>query len=562
MKEWKDIKIPMRDGTLLSGNVYRPDDDKPYPAILMRTPYLKEKSIYDGIYSNYEEMALSGYNMIFQDVRGTGQSDGYMDATGASEIDDGYDSIEWIAAQPWCDGNVGMQGLSYFGYTQMAAAENRPPHLKAFCPFQNSAIDPFSYTKARTFDSYHLSWILDRVTENINCWCRDEKEKERILAEIKEHKAHWDEETFQLPVIDHPAAKMKGVSQTDAFLELVKGIEDSSFLKKAHRPIRIENITAPMFFLTGWFDGACEGTLDNWQHATGCPISRKKLMIGPWLHGGNLDSKIENIDFGEENSGKGQKIQKIVKDWFDYWLKGIENGIMDEAPVFLFTLGANSWRKEQEWPLSRAVYTPYYLSAGKDKNSGKLSQNPSQKSEPQQYVYNPENPLPSFYEDQYGHRIFADPTAQQEREDVLVFCSEALTQDMEVTGPISCRLFASTTAPDTDFVCRVSDVDEEGKAFPLLSGIVRGKFRNAGETELLEPGKVYEFTIQAGNISNLFKKGHRIRMDVSSSLYPMHNRNLNTSDRIGFGTKSQQATQTIYHDSRYPSALILPVIPQ
>lgn len=562
VKESKNVAIPMRDGTLLRCNIFRPDDDRPYPAILLRTPYGKEKM--DGIYDNYKEMALSGYNMIFQDVRGTGDSDGWLDANGGSEPEDGYDSIEWIAAQPWCDGNVGMQGLSYFGYTQMAAAAEQPPHLKALCPFQNSAIEPLSFSKSHHFMNYHLAWILDRVVENIDRWYENDEEKKRILAEIDRCKQHWEEESFRLPAASHPGTAIPGVTHTQAYLDMLRGLEEPGpFLQKSRRPIRVERIQAPMLFLTGWFDGACTGTFDNWAHACGVSPEKKKLIVGPWLHGGNLNTDIDGFDFGSENTGAARGIQGIVKDWFDHWLKGVDNGVERRPAVEFFTLGSEKWNTAEEWPPRGGVPSSLFLGAGENRLSGTLGRTPPAVQEPQQYEYDPEHPYPSSFQDKAGHTLFADPAEQEKREDVLVFFSEPLSEDMEVTGEIECRLFASTDGPDTDFVCLLSDTAPDGSSFPLAEGAVRGRFRSArldARAEPLESGTVYEFHLPMGSISTVFRKGHRIRVAITSSYYPAHDRNLNTGERIGFGSTARRAVQKIYHDAEHPSALLFSVI--
>ena len=569
IKEMKNIMSPMRDGVKLACNVYRPDDDKAYPAILLRTPYIKENIDNELVYANYRQMAMAGYNMIFQDVRGTGASEGVLDPTGAMEGEDGYDSIEWIAAQPWCDGNVGMQGLSYFGFTQMAAAELNPPHLKAICPFQNSSVMPFSVSKAGTFGNFHLMWIYGRVLENLERWYPDKARQNEIKEKIEYYRENWNNEMLKLPLKDTPAARIDGVPQAEAFLELLDGMEDESFMIRARRPAKIENINVPMLFLTGWFDGARDGTFDNWYRAQmgSFPKENRKLIVGPWVHGGRLHTDIDGRDYGTANSGDGIGIQETIKRWFDYWLKGEENGIINEAPVRLFMLGKNEWRDETEWPPAQAKETCFYIHGGDNKNNGGLNQvhpkdDPSRSSnnQPQSYIYDPNNPLPSAQKDKQGRTLFADVSEQQSREDVLVYTSQALDKDLMVSGLVNFKLYASTDAPDTDFFCRLSDVDETGYAFPLLSGIVRCRFRNGRKAEMLEPNKVYPLTIELGNISNVFLKGHKIRIDISSSFYPEHDRNLNTADRIGYGTYCVKAKQTIFHDENYPSHLLLPVL--
>ncbi len=563
IREMLNILTPMSDGTNLACNIYRPDNEKPYPAILLRTPYIKEKAGDGELFSNYKDLATAGYNVIFQDIRGTGSSEGVLDPTGANEIKDGYDSVEWIAKQHWCDGNVGMQGLSFFGFTQMAAAENNPPHLKAICPFQNSAIHPLSLSKAMTFSNYHLAWIYERVLENLDNWYDDKTIRKKVKERIEYYKENWDSVISKLPLYDTPAARIEEVPQLESYLELIEGVENyEKFMERTHRPIKIENINIPMFFLTGWFDGARDGTIDNWNKAKlgKLPSSHRKLIIGPWLHGSTLSSNIDGIDFGEENSGYGIRIHETVKQWFDYWLKNEQNGILDSAPINIFVLGENYWRSEQEWPPLRAINTKYYIHSGK--NQGLLSTEMPTEEDYQTFVYDPKNPLPSRAKDNEGRTIFADTTYQEKRGDVLVYATEKLKDDLEVAGMVEFKLFASTDAVDTDFFCRICDVDEKGYAFPLLSGIARGRFRDGHSSSLLKPNEIYQFSIELGNICVVIKKGHRIKVHISSSFYPEHDPNPNTAELIGKSSYCIKATQKVFHDIEHPSHLILPIIPK
>jgi putative CocE/NonD family hydrolase len=346
------MKVPMRDGVKLSMNVYRPEGDEPCPTILLRTPYVKERIGVEGLYANYQELADAGYNVAFQDARGTGLSEGVLLSNGGNEVDDGYDSIEWIAAQPWCDGHVGMFGLSYFGFDQLAAAETTAP-LDTVCPFQNSAIEPLSITRSHTLMHYHLRWLYGRVLDSLTHMDIPESEKERIRTQINDYNGRWDEVVRYLPSRENPAARIEGVPVLLDYVDLVDGVEDPTYWEKAHRPIRLAGIDMPMLFLSGWFDLAKDGTFDNYRevaaHGTGKARTQSRLIIGPWVHGGGLSSKLDGIDFGAENSGEGRGIRDLMKQWFDHWLKGREGGV-PEAPITVFVLGANVWRDETEWP--------------------------------------------------------------------------------------------------------------------------------------------------------------------------------------------------------------------
>ncbi len=558
----KNVMAPMRDGVLLACDIYRPDDSGKYPAILMRTPYIKERFAGEWLYSNYRELALAGYNVVIQDVRGTGKSGGELLSNGGNEVDDGYDTVEWVAAQSWCDGNVGMYGLSYFGFTQMAAAQDNPPHLRTLCPFQNGSLTPLSITKAMTVGHYHLMWLYGRVEDRLEALGVPEEEKAPILQQMAYNRAHWAELTSRLPLRETEAAKIDGVPLLHDFVDLVDGVEDDAYWKQARRPIRLNNIANPMFHLTGWFDGACSGTFDNYNeiaaHGTETAKRASRLVVGPWGHGGSLSSTIDGVDFGAENSGAARGVQEMIKSWFDRWLK--HDMTAEYPPITLFVLGKNIWRDEQEWPLARTQYTNYYIHGGQERKCGLMSTDLPGAETPQRYTYDPENPQPSSYKDANGRSALADPAAMEHREDVLVYRTEAFLTDTEVTGPVKFVLHAATTAVDTDFFAKLSDVDETGRALPLLKGIVRARFRHGRIPEPVEPGRVFEYTIDLGNISNVFLPGHRIRLDLSSSSYPEHDRNLNTGERIGHGKNMVKAVQTIFHDEQYPSHLVLPVI--
>ena len=564
LKVIQGLKMRTRDNVILSCDLYRPDNDVRYPAVLMRTPYLKEAFANEWLYSGYQELALAGYNVVIQDVRGTGESQGTLLSSGGNELADGYDAVEWVAGQSWCDGSVGMYGLSYFGFTQMAAAAERPPHLKCICPFQNSALQPFSITKAMTLGIFHLMWLYGRVLDNLHRSGLTEREQAQVRDRIRDYQQNWSEVMFRLPLRETEAARIPNAPLLMDFVDIADGIEDEAYWRQARRPVPISKIVVPMFFLTGWFDAARDGTLDNYaeimQNGTENARRRCRLVIGPWLHGGVLDSVIDGVDFGSENSGKGYGADRMTQRWFDRYLKGKE--LPADAPVSIFVLGENRWRDEQEWPLARAVFQKLYLQGGVNRKNGRLAAEPLAADTPQHFTYDPDNPQPSAFGDADGKTTFADPAALENREDVLVFRSGPMLADTEVTGCVKLILYAATSAVDTDFFCRISDTAPDGHSFPLSNGIIRARFRDGRISKPVEPGKVYTYALEIGNICNLFKAGHQIRIDLSSSSYPAHDRNLNSGERIGWGKTVVVAEQTVYHDAAYPSHLLLPVIPR
>ena len=558
MRTQKNVMAAMRDGTRLACDLYLPDGEGPVPAILLRTPYLKDQIPADDLYANYEELTAAGYAVVNQDCRGTGHSEGFLDATGAMEADDGYDTIEWIARQKWCNGQVGMHGLSYFGFNQMAAAENNPPHLVAFCPFQNGALLPFSLSRAHTYDSYHLMWIVDRALENLETWVQDEKRREEIQKQLEAFKGNFAAYNAHLPAVDCDLLRISELPQLGAYRLLIDGAEDPAFMKRAHRPICVEGIDRPMFFLTGWFDGALDGTMDNWKAATegGKRTHDRRLIIGPWLHGGRLGTQIDSYDFGTENTGEAIGIHRMEIEWFDTWMK--HSGTAEEKmPVVrYFMLGTNEWHTADTWPPKGTKETAFMLIPSGTGKEGKLSTEPSEEETSVTFTADPMNLPPSMFRDADGNMMLADPQTLGDRGDVLFFRSEVLEKDLPVAGQVKVRLTASISTPDADFFVRLSDLSPQGKALPLAKGIVRCRYRSGDRAEWMTPGEKTELEVDLGHIANCFRKGHRILLDISGGSHPAHDRNLHTKERIGFGTAYTLSEQKVYAASK----LILPVL--
>ncbi len=504
-----DVPIAMRDGTVLYANLYRPDDDQQYPAILDRTPYQKDMPNPLCGYIRAHELAGQGYNVVIQDVRGTGCSEGVNDPVGYQD-EDGYDSVEAVAAMPWCDGNVGMVGESYHGFTQLAASRARPPHLRAICPFQTS------WTKFPALYSFGVPGPLH-------------------------HK------------------------------ELLENIDNPEYLKIVGRAEGFEQVEVPCLNLTGWHDFLRDMTIYNYtQFRTrgGSPICREgsKLIVGPWLHGDRLSGDFDGLHFGPEGSGDGADITGRLIDWFDYWIKGKSSTYITGAPVKLFVMGPNIWRDEQEWPLARTQYREYYLHSDGRANSlfgdGTLSTMVPGEERADHYLYDPANPVPSHIDDPLTFMV-QDQRPNQQRDDVLVYTTVPFAEDTELTGPITAEIFAASSAVDTDFVCKVSDVHPDGRALNLAMKLIRARYRNGCIAELLEPEKAYEYHFDIGNISMVLPKGHCIRLEITSSLTPDAEPNPNTGGRPGeIGGQTRLAVQTILHNSDHPSRLVLPVIPK
>ena len=358
------------------------------------------------------------------------------------------------------------------------------------------------------------------------------------------------------------------------FREYLDNEADGAYWWRVNLLRHAEGITLPMFHVSSWYDIFLEGALNAYQSIRGrggSELARRsqKLLIGPWAHirpyTAPTSGETGDIDFGSEAR---IELHENLLRWFDYWLKDIDTGVMDEPPVRLFVMGENRWRDEQEWPLARTHYTRYYLHSDVPANTrnggGTLSTSPPGDEPPDSYTYDPKDPVPTYG----GNTLIipqgvADQRPVEDRQDVLVYTSESLARELEVTGPIKVHLFASSSAVDTDFTAKLVDVRPDGYAHNLQDGIIRTRFRTSrSEPSMIEPGRVYAFVIDLWATSHLFKTGHRVRVEISSSNIPRCDRNPNTGAPLGQDDRLEAARQTVHHMEEYPSHIVLPIIPR
>jgi putative CocE/NonD family hydrolase len=373
-----------------------------------------------------------------------------------------------------------------------------------------------------------------------------------------------------LPWKDIPAVKLvEELGLPTFFSDNVKYMEDDNYWGRLCSPVPIGKVTVPAFHLTGWYDITPGEVFSNYvamRKKAGTEPARRnqKILAGPWVHGHAMFSTAGELDFGSPSSGLAANVTGMHIRWFDYWLKGIDNGITDEPPVRIFVMGANVWRDENEWPLARTRYTDYYFHSGGRANSrsgdGFLSPQPPDEEEADMYLYDPRNPVPSKVGP--GSDGARDRRDMEERPDVLVYTSAPMEKNLEITGHIAVKLCASSSAVDTDFTAKLVDVWPDGKAYNLGEGIVRARYRESvSHARLIEPGKVYEYSLDLGATSIAFLKGHRIRVEISSSDFPKWDRNLNTGHPIGQDAEIKVAVQTVFHNQEHASRIVLPVIP-
>lgn len=562
----RDVETHMRDGVVLRADIYRPHVSEPVPVLLQRTPYGK-----NFVGTTFALLAAErGYALVNQDVRGRWASEG-EDYPFLHEMNDGYDTVEWAAHQPWANGKVGMFGLSYMGYTQFAAAAARPPSLKTIIPTQ-TLCDPYAavYDRGAPALGVGVSWsLLSGVLMAMVWHPGNEEEKAQLMAQLIETMDGMSRgQTFKsLPLSDMPLIGREGL--TRFFAECLEHPSHDGFWQRLQ--CSYETLSLPMFHIGGWYDIFIGSTLRDYVGIRDAGNADQKMMIGPWVHGA-YDARVGEVDFGVQSSAFLVVPEELQFRWFDYWLKGIDNGVTEEEPIRIFVMGDNRWRFESEWPLGRTQYTPYYLHSGGAANSlsgdGVLTPEPPSEEPVDSFVYDPRNPVPTRGGGLCCWSAALPPGAFDQRDvearpDVLVYTTPPLEGDVEVTGPIKVHLWAATTAPDTDFTAKLVDVGPCGYARNLADGIIRARYRNSvAQAEPVRLGEIYEFVIDLGGTSNVFKAGHRIRLEVSSSNFPRFARNPNTGHPVGDDTELRTAVQTVLHDAGHPSHIVLPIIPR
>jgi hypothetical protein len=558
-----NVPATMRDGVVLRANVFRPSDEGTYPVVLARTPYGKDFATSSG-YMDALRLARAGYIVVIQDTRGRFASEGTFEPM-VNESLDGCDTVEWAATLPGSNGNVGMYGGSYVGFTQWSAAWQRPPHLKALMPSitWSNARDGVTWRGGALELGTLANWLLGVGMETVFKRVAHLPPHEQLMtvaALVYQIDHLRTEGYFSLPLKDF--APLKSLALTNAYF-------DQSFVQPYSRELlkpispaeHYDQLHLPAYNIGGWYDIFLNGTLQNFDALRG---HGAKLLVGPWTHS-DPNNVIGQMDFGFVAGGFINlqfDLTSLTQRWFDFWLKGIDNGITQEPPVKIFVMGANVWRDEHEWPLARTTFSPLYLRG----NRGLSFEHPSSDEPADSYIYDPSDPTPTWGGATLINALYVRGVADQRkldgRSDMLSFTSEVLDGDVEVVGPVVVKLWAASDARDTDFVARLIDVHPDGFAQNLCDGIIRARYRKGDTPELMQPDNPYEFTIDLWATANVFKAGHRIRLDIASASFPRWDRNPNTGDDFGVSARLQTARQTILHDAAHPSRVMLPIIPR
>ncbi len=604
----KDVMIPMRDGVKLACDIYRPATngqavEGKFPVILERTPYGK-----DTAQSWARFFVPRGYIAVSEDIRGRFNSEGSWRPF-RDDGNDGYDTAKWIGEQRWSDGGIGTVGTSYPGGMQHALALSNPPYLKAMIPAD--AMSDFGRYGVRhngAFEMRWMNWIFNIGGPNGSRAARNPETREALLQlgeQVREYAKGLPLRRGMSPLRLNPEYE-------DWLVEAMSHGDYDDFWKNAGADV-VQHVAEykdiPVYHLGGWYDswGTQVANL-NYVTLSKNKKSLQRLIMGPWTHGGRTRSYAGEAEFGPEAAIDFNQFQLR---WFDRWLRGIDNGVDHEPPVRIFVMGGGDahktpegrisvgghWREEREWPLARTAATPYYLHA-----DGSLSPQKPAGEAPRIYAFDPRHPVstlggnisshnaPPFHPNSiarpgdsqnlmeqgaYDQRCRSevwtcdDTRPLSARNDVLVFQTEPLQQNVEVTGRLIVKLWASSSAADTDFTAKLIDVYPPNKDFPggvdlnVADSIVRARYRNSLEhAELMKPGEVYPFSIEMYPTSLVFQKGHRIRVDISSSNFPRFDVNPNTGEPLNDNRRWAIAVNTIYDDAQHPSQILLPVIPK
>jgi putative CocE/NonD family hydrolase len=550
----RDVTTTMRDGVILRADVFRPEAEGKFPVLLQRTPY--NKANYNANGAPFAIRAASrGYIVILQDVRGRFASDGEWYPF-RHELEDGYDTVEWAAGLPYANGKVGMMGWSYLGVTQLFAAIAQPPHLVCLFPVVTACdyYDEWTYRGGAFQQFFNESWASFRLApDTLN---RHAQKSANAMNRV------WDLPLGKFSFFETPPPR----DLAPYFLHWLEHPDYDDYWKQWSINGRFSRIAVPAYHVGGWYDIFLNGTLRNYvgvkaSGATEAARNGQRLLIGPWYHDPASFREGRGGEIGFTPEGCVNEEDEMLR-WFDHVLKGAQNGLDRQKPVKIFIMGENVWREEEDWPLARARKIPWYL------HSGALRVDAPGGEPPDRFVYDPADPVPTAGggnccdHDHLAPGVF-DQRRIENRSDVLVYSTDPLDEEIEVTGPVSAELYVSSSAVDTDFTAKVVDVHPDGFARNLADGILRMRYRNSREKpEFMTPGEIYRITIDLWATSNLFRKGHRIRLEISSSNFPRYDRNLNTGEDLLTGKRMVRASQTVCHDREHPSAVVLPVVPR
>ena len=545
-----NLPVPMRDGVRLSADIYLPKTTGPFPCVLIRTPYSNN---FDQLIDKGRALANLGYACAIQDVRGRWDSEGdyypFFD-----EAQDGYDTQEWIGRQSWSNGKIGMSGASYPAAVQWLSAPLRSEYLTCIVPrvMCNDYFNDLIFPGGAMQLNVAITWGM--------------RTRARTGQSIAPQ--NWSELFRTLPLTE--VADKVG-DDVPFWRDWIEHCTDDEYWQPLNTMNRFNEMTVPVLEMSGWYDlygHRCFDHFNGLRENGGSEAARNpQLIIGPWPHHLSACTCTGDVDFG---IGSKLDLESIELRFFDYWLKGIENGAPDDPPLRIFVMGVNQWREESQWPLPSTDLQDWHLHSQGSANTaigdGRLSLEAPTDEPSDSFVYDPDYPVQTFGGSNCCTPDLVpwgpyDQRSVEMRSDVLCYTSAPLQEDLTVIGPIKLVLHAETDGRDTDWTAKLVDVSETGYAMNLCDGIIRARYRQSlTDPQLIEPGQVYEYEIEVGTTANVFRKGHRIRLEVSSSNFPRYDRNPNTGNPFGQDAELRVAQQQVHHTPVHPSRLILPVV--
>lgn len=580
----QDIAIPMRDGTRLAADLYFPLTDGPHPVLIERSPYGKHSSVMVNIGAP-QLLARNGYVVAVVDVRGRYASEGvwypFADDLGSSNSD-GYDTVEWLAAQPYCNGKVGVFGGSYAGFNQYTLAANMPPHLVATFPRQapQSMHTEWVYRGG----AMEFAFLIPRYSRRMSS---DVLRNREVQYAREARKPQMDlEHGWPLPTHSLFSNPFQWIQ------DYVSKQHDQDYWRQFDIAPHYESFNRPSLHVASWFDIFCGGTLRNFagmRSAAKSDTERRahRLVIGPWIHGPFMAREPEGRITGEMDCGSQATwdYSGNMLAWFDHWLKGVSNEVDSQPDVRYFVMGVNEWRSAADWPPPGIIATNYYFHPGStgtsaSLNDGVLSLTPPRVSTPPvHYTHDPANPVPSLggaalfnlsQNESTTAEHWEDLNAQAGSRDLrpiepqcLTFTSDALLEDVEVTGPVHAVIYLASSAIDTDVVVRLCDVYPDGRSMLLCDGIQRARYRNSPfDPSPLIPGEPVELKVDLWATSNVFRAGHRIRVTISGSCYPRFDINPGTGRSMLDGGEMLVSENRIFIDAGRPSHVVLSIMPR
>jgi uncharacterized protein len=566
----RNIDVPMRDGTILRADVWRPDADGQFPVLIERTPYDKTGSSESNLGAG-EFYASRGFVTVIQDVRGRFASDGEFypfrdDGDGGKQ--DGYDTVEWAAEQPWSNGTIGTIGGSYSGSTQYRLLSTQPPHLKAQFARQSSAdyYDEWVYRGGAFEHGFNTMWALKHTATNARKLAQSgaEDETDKRVNKASDDYIHWLENTPVSPL--RPVVDLQ-----DWFSDWMNHPNHDDFWEEFSIRRSHDRVNVPVHHFGSWYDCFLRGTIENYKGMRAKAVTAEaragqRLTIGPWIHTpGPADMReAGEVDFGEQ--AKLGWFETRLR-WFDHWLKGANNGVETDKPVKLFAMGINKWREFDAWPPAGATKTPFYLSDGSSNSAKSLNDGVLSTTKPDafgevfdEYDSDPDNPIRSFGGGHLGDNN--GPRDQRGHEDdVLTYTTNVLEEPLDVTGPVKAVLHASSSAIDTDWVVRITDVHPDGTSMLICDGILRARFKDSFEKPIaLVPYMPMEFEVDLWATSHVFLKGHRLRVTIASSSFPRWDRNWQTGKNNALESSGIVAHNRIFRDAVRPSHVLLPLL--